>query len=54
MYKDVWKFTVTEEGFLLFLNFNCNLNLKLIKTLSNMPVGLYFILKYFPSLLSHT
>ena len=33
----------------LFLNFNCNLNLKytIALTLNNMPAGLYFVLIYF-------
>jgi len=37
------------RGVTLFVNFNCNLSLKQIITLtfSNMPAGLYFVLKHF-------
>jgi hypothetical protein len=41
--------TIIEEPFLLTPNCNYNLNLKQITALtsSNMPAGLYFVLKYF-------
>jgi hypothetical protein len=54
--KTARKFTIIEEYFVCFFNFNCNLNVKYIIsfTIRNMRSGLYSDLTHFPFTLQHT
>jgi hypothetical protein len=54
--KSVLKFVITFDKYVIFINFICNVILKIdhdVNILSNMVTGVYFVLKYFSPLLSY-